>query len=288
MTSENVPPWDFTPIYDLLDAFRPPLSPDNQFSQSSPVAPTPILDPTLFNPKSSEPSSLGDFTRLYEFLGRPIQDVRPRQESNGSSSSSRPDYSTPPSSITDDAVHVDDPVDTVKEVRWADEVDGAELTEQFESEAEPSHRRLHHTRCRRRNRSSLSSLVDGSRPSSIEEEAFFVRPKSERSLWVPPSAPKIHVDPMIIQPIEALTAEEKKERLIRKLKKGFGLKLESLGNKDQDGIHVFVDCSNIIIGFYNTLKIRRGYNIRAYTKQAPISWPSLALILERGTFWTHD
>jgi hypothetical protein len=93
---------------------------------------------------------------------------------------------------------------------------------------------------------------------------------------------------MIIQPIEALTAEEKKERLIRKLKKGFGLKLESLGNKDQDGIHVFVDCSNIIIGFYNTLKIRRGYNIRAYTKQAPISWPSLALILERGTFWTHD
>jgi hypothetical protein len=106
-------------------------------------------------------------------------------------------------------------------------------------------------------------------------------------LWTSPTIPNIQVEPVIIQPLYVGTIEEKKGRLLRKLKKRFLMGSDQLGYNDQDGIHIFVDCSNIIIGFYNALKIGRGYNIRAYSKQVPVSWQSLALILERGTFLMH-
>jgi hypothetical protein len=54
------------------------------------------------------------------------------------------------------------------------------------------------------------------------------------------------------------------------------------GSLNDKGIHVFVDCSNIVIGFYNELKIKRGLNVRTVTRVSPLSWQALALILERG------
>lgn len=287
MTSKSAPPWDFAPIYDLLDSFSTAPSLYDKAADHGATPVPRISDPSHVSSESSEPVSLGDFSRLFDFLGRPFDKSRPRHGSTESSSTSRSHHSTPPSSIPDEAIHFDEFVDRVKEVRWTDQVDGTVLAEKFESEPESSQVR---NRQRTRRRSSLNASADefthsspAKKPIALISSGTSPRPRSEGSLWVPPPIPKIQVDPLIIQPIYYLTVEEKTKRLMRKLKERYQVESDSLGSNDQDGgIHVFVDCSNIIIGFYNTLKIKRGYNIRAYTRQAPISWHSLALILERG------
>ena len=291
--------WDFTPIYNLLDAFKQ-SEPDRRHADQShgpsKRPPSPPLrrvrSPSEFDPKVTVPQNLGDFNRLYEFLGLPIQTFpsRPRHESiESSGSASLSDQyhasltsiqSTPPSSLLDDpndgTTQYDNFVD-IRKVRWRDEVDGSDFAD--------VRRR---SRTRRPKTTQKSSFIKNSADFDSETEAeIFRRPPKlvpslvtpQPTLWVPPSIPKLHIDPMIIQPIDHLTMEEKRTKLIRKLKNTIGFGLE-IGMKGK--LHIFVDCSNIIIGFYNTLKIRRGYDVKAYTKQAPLSWHSLATILERG------
>jgi hypothetical protein len=121
------------------------------------------------------------------------------------------------------------------------------------------------------------------------------RPKPTHVLWVPPPIPKIPFDPTVIQPIDTLTRKEKYVKLVQKLQKTFGSESEALirmkpdqaareygGNNSPEGIHVFVDCSNIVIGFLDELKRRRGMNVRSPAKGGVISWHSLALVMERG------
>ena len=289
MTLDSAALWDFTPIYDILDAFKPP-SLDGSPSENG-GTPLPLVAiPSLVTPTARRPACLGDFDRVFEFLGLPTEKHRPRHESTGSSSTTRSHHSTPPSSIPDETARFDEFVARVKGVRWTDEVDGTGLADRFDSEPELSSPHPHSAKHPERHRSSLNaSAVKFAPLSVVRESASFgellaPRPKSEGSLWTPPSIPSIQVDPLIIQPIYYLTAEEKRAKLLQKLKANFQVASDSLGYVGHDGIHVFVDCSNIIIGFYNALKIKRGYNIRAYIKQAPMSWHSLALILERGTY----
>ena len=120
------------------------------------------------------------------------------------------------------------------------------------------------------------------------------RPKPTHSLWAPPPILKIHRDPSVIWPIDTLTRKEKYAKLVKKLQDAFAyeqdiiqMKLDQAakeygGNNSPDGLHIFVDCSNIVIGFINELKVRRGINVNIHTKKAAISWHALALVLERG------
>lgn len=48
------------------------------------------------------------------------------------------------------------------------------------------------------------------------------------------------------------------------------------------GIHVFVDLSNIVIGFYNFLKLTRGIPVTKRIPPPPFSFENLALVLERN------
>jgi hypothetical protein len=118
--------------------------------------------------------------------------------------------------------------------------------------------------------------------------------------WVTPirAQPKLWQSPVCIEsgtitPMLYLTRQEKKARLIRRLGEKFGVSflqhfdlprslLQYGGNTADGGIHVFVDSSNIVISFYDALKLARGLQIRAYTKREPLSFHSLALIMERG------
>jgi hypothetical protein len=119
------------------------------------------------------------------------------------------------------------------------------------------------------------------------------RPKPTHSLWVPPPIPKIHSDPSVIWPIDTLTRKEKYAKLVKKLQNAFAHEQDIIqmrydqatkkygGNNSPDGLHIFVDCSNIVIGFINELKVRRGINVNIHTRKAAISWHALALVLER-------
>lgn len=288
MTSKSSPPpWDFAPIYNLLDAFNHPPPPNDQVSDDGAESVLPVSDPSDIITESRKPSNLGDFHEVFLLLSQTVDEQHPRHESTGSSSAAGSNYSTPPSSILNEAIHLND---RVKEVRWTDQVDGTDLAG-FESEPVPSRDRSHSVRRLKRRQGPLDVSEDESTPlspvkgnSTSLTPSWAPRPKSEGVLWVPPSTPKIDVDPLIIKPIHPRTADEKKAELMRKLKARFEVASDSLGNKDPNGIHVFVDCSNIIIGFYNVLKLKRGYNVRAYITKAPIIWPSLALILERGMY----
>jgi hypothetical protein len=278
------------------------------------------LDPLLYDPKSTVPRSLGDFDRLFSFCGKPLGTVprRVHRRSNDSSSA-RSTGSTPPSSAPDDHVpvtakHFDNhnSKSTGKEVRWKDQL-GKELEEirrrsahgavgdfdatviarlieddGYESDSEPffNTRRSIHSPSRGRSVHSptLSRRSDSTPllPASVAppKRSFIGRP--------PPPIPTIKIDPSVVQPLHTLTVNEQKAKLVKKLLRRFPGEtdvvnsISRIGNKDNDGIHIFVDCSNIVIGFYNRLKHNRKISPVAYVRQPPISYHSLALILERG------
>lgn len=55
----------------------------------------------------------------------------------------------------------------------------------------------------------------------------------------------------------------------------------SINRPTPNGIHVFVDASNILIGFNDTLKRTRGLHPRAYAPRVNLNFHALALLLER-------
>ncbi|KAL8854019.1 MAG: hypothetical protein Q9221_001142 [Calogaya cf. arnoldii] len=89
-------------------------------------------------------------------------------------------------------------------------------------------------------------------------------------------------------------AAAKKERLIRKIRERFVEDRQFLTNAAmvplcvadntdaRKGIHVFVDASNIMIGFHDSLKLSRGIALQTRIRRRPISFHNLSLILERG------
>jgi hypothetical protein len=103
--------------------------------------------------------------------------------------------------------------------------------------------------------------------------------------------PASFLDTRLIRPLLTLTATEKKAYLVRILqqKKLLAQDFDATravanwgGNIRLDGIHVFVDLSNINIGFINELKKVRKMGGGNRSKMPPIDFHSLAFILERG------
>jgi hypothetical protein len=123
--------------------------------------------------------------------------------------------------------------------------------------------------------------------------ASIVTPAIEELLYNPDASSSV-VKHNIIAPILLLSREQKKIRLIEKLIRLGGdtsfLLAHNLyrsvhgygGNVAPDGIHVFVDSSNIVINFQNVLKEARQLSEHALVKSVPFSFHSLALIMERG------
>ncbi|MCJ1392407.1 hypothetical protein MMC18_005274 [Xylographa bjoerkii] len=110
------------------------------------------------------------------------------------------------------------------------------------------------------------------------------------------SAPSISAVPRGITIDEAnlAVAATRKTNLLSKLKAQFvneGHFLDNLsGLRDTtsstelavEGIHVFVDMSNILIGFHDALKLARGLSIHTRLRRQTLSFHNLSLILERG------
>ncbi|KAF7945533.1 hypothetical protein EAE96_010300 [Botrytis aclada] len=86
----------------------------------------------------------------------------------------------------------------------------------------------------------------------------------------------------VIYPLHDWTHEEKSIRIAKKL--SIQLRLdEALRSSNKEAIHVFVDFSNIIIGFKTTLKnVRRIPESEKMVENPPFSYCSLASILERN------
>jgi hypothetical protein len=282
--------WDFGPVYTLLDAFRLDTAVSDEPSDNSPASRPPISDRSHVSHESREAASLGDFDHVFDHLRVPATNHRPRHESNGSSATG------PSSSLAYEAIQSDEDVSRTKEVRWTDEVDGSDLAEQNNPKPEPkpklARRRRHSTTSLRRRPIAPDPSAAESTPlpastgdAYSDPVSIFRPPKSQTPALIIFPQLNVKVDPLTLNPFYCLTPDEKKKKLLRKLKARFGVEpATKLDTKHPDGIHVFVDCSNIVIGFNTTLKLQRNHRRRAYMKEAPISWSSLALILERGTY----
>lgn len=90
-------------------------------------------------------------------------------------------------------------------------------------------------------------------------------------------------------PIAYETAAHRNWMLLLKLMKNFPAERDSLlsplqlsiNRPSANGIHVFVDASNILIGFHDALKRARGIPQGARVPRADLSFHALALLLER-------
>ncbi|KAH6652065.1 hypothetical protein BKA67DRAFT_660834 [Truncatella angustata] len=82
------------------------------------------------------------------------------------------------------------------------------------------------------------------------------------------------------KPVLQLSKEDKFNCLVAKIQtKGL---LTSNGMTGARDVHVFVDMSNIFIGFQDTAKISQGLSINARVTFSPFSFEHLAFVLERG------
>ncbi|KAH0845558.1 hypothetical protein AYO21_05487 [Fonsecaea monophora] len=118
-------------------------------------------------------------------------------------------------------------------------------------------------------------------------------PVSNPFVW--PITPVITPSPhTVIVPRDGLTTRTRKQALITQLMRRHPEEqtyLRNVGllepaftplNTSDIGIHVFVDMSNISIGFHDCLKLARGMPRETRLRRVPLSFHNLSLILERG------
>ncbi|KAL8928506.1 MAG: hypothetical protein Q9208_001740 [Pyrenodesmia sp. 3 TL-2023] len=324
--------WDFSPVSDLIFSLSEAADLDPDGTPSPSPSPDKITTPT-YSPKQPQPrSDLGNFDRLWAFLGQPLD--------------------LPPPEVPSLApCYAEDDVDestklhlTIsKGVRWRDDAEGGELADieeagcrsslsglsklqkkklrKKERKAAREEKRQHGTplRSSSENESELESRTPKRSPDrrAVIQQILYEPAKTlgggspaikvvnqRASLPIDPGAWPI-TNPYLVTPTiksRATPVEQaalaagaaKKERLMTKLKERFGndrpflmsLSMRSLDTADitgaKEGIHVFVDASNIMIGFHDAIKVSRGLPLQAHIRRQPLSFDRLALILERG------
>ncbi|KAL9621439.1 MAG: hypothetical protein Q9160_004082 [Pyrenula sp. 1 TL-2023] len=97
-----------------------------------------------------------------------------------------------------------------------------------------------------------------------------------------------------ILPVDGLDAKQRRLKLIALLCRDFSEQSRTLLNEgildssflpqnvSTSGIHVFIDISNIMIGFHDCLKIARGIPVSERVRRIPMSFHHFSLVLERG------
>ena len=137
-------------------------------------------------------------------------------------------------------------------------------------------------------------------PSSTPYSSILAAPAiqlgSSRSAFAPssarPNASSSAANPphrRAIQPLSLRTGEDRYWALMLKLIADFPSDIRTLvspsllinHSSNPTGIHVFVDASNIFIGFHDQLKRARGIPVAARVPRVDLSFASLALLLER-------
>ncbi|KAJ8061461.1 hypothetical protein OCU04_009279 [Sclerotinia nivalis] len=145
---------------------------------------------------------------------------------------------------------------------------------------------------RQTRRQVLSDISRTDESSGLESEVERPSPPKSARLFNHLSVigAKKNYESVAIHPLYNLTLEEKRTKIAKKLSDQLGIDKKTLLNttsnlqrsNEPKAIHVFVDCSNIMIGFHQALKLARGIPEEAKMKQQPFSYRSLAFIMERN------
>ena len=118
-------------------------------------------------------------------------------------------------------------------------------------------------------------------PSSLTSQRTFFPPPLEHDF-----------DPLVLRPLKPVTGIEQKKHLVRRLKKRYKdssftdgsieAAIYAFGATNSNGVHVFIDFSNIIIGFCNKIKAARGLHEKAFVSSTPLGLTRPRLILFSG------
>ncbi|EKD18799.1 hypothetical protein MBM_03041 [Drepanopeziza brunnea f. sp. 'multigermtubi' MB_m1] len=303
--------WDFRLARKFSHAFNSSFESESEFATELDVP-----DLARYDPRSDVPKNLGDFDRLFIFLGKPL-DIPPptvrRLSTSSSLSAGTLGQSTPPTSAQEDNELDDLEIwDLKKEVRWEDERCRRSLCNKDWCPTEDTIGRValaptrtlavepftHSNGFGTGNKGilgtpqELSTFAKSYKPSSILSSRKLPVDRASVRLFQPVSPQPIplkrYFDHNIIRPLHILTPEEQNTQLLEKLAMNFPneatqiSRCPPLGDTMPGGIHIFVDLSNIIIGFANKLKLERKFSEEARVRQPPLAFRSLAHILERG------
>ncbi|KAL8695244.1 MAG: hypothetical protein Q9218_000282 [Villophora microphyllina] len=323
--------WDFTPVFDLISSLS--FAPDPKANEDQPPSPSPeaITNPSYVTDRGLIRSDLGNFDKVWTFLGQPLN-VEP------------PEVPLLPKDLILEDVDENTALRLTisKGVRWRDETEGGELADNEEAETDLTLAGLTKAQRKKLRRRQRKAAIEGNAKSGIPPTS-----SSENESEAEPRTPKRSPDRRtIIQqilkrspitptdkslvlgeaktrlslPIDAgawpvakphvastspkisattsgaalAAAAKKKEKLMKKLEERFiedrdfftginmipSMLMDNTGTKE--GIHVFVDASNIMIGFHDTLKLSRGLTLQSRFRRQPFSFHNLSLILERG------
>lgn len=276
--------------------------------------------------------SLGDFSGLWEFLGR------------HSTADDKQSVDLIKYEVNNEPVAEVDLNQLSKGVKWRDEVNGADLEDNVEPtkvtaaylrnqkraarRARAKERGEQHTAQQKTvsdttdlesgeeleslrrspdRRSVIDDIIgrsrpvirDNSPPSSPSPPKAEVRtpkrdwPVSNPFIWSAPGVPSPSKR-IVVGPRDGLSSRERKRALISELARQFPEEKKYLKNSallepaftpmniSNIGIHVFVDISNISIGFHDCLKLARGMPRETRLKRVPLSFHNFSLVLERG------
>ncbi|KAK4945995.1 hypothetical protein LTR10_014797 [Elasticomyces elasticus] len=281
----------------------------------------------------SSAQSLGDFSSLWDFLGRP-------HTKNGASAD------IVKYEVNDDTVAEVDLNQLNKGVRWRDEVDGADLEDNVEPVSVTAAYLRNKKRAERRARAKeradklatqqkstsdstdvesgeeleslrrspdrravIDDILGRSRPSLRDTNSPPTSPSPPKAelrtpkrdnwpvsnpfLWSAPGVPSPSKRPTV-EPRDGLTPRQRKQKLITELMRQYPEEKKYLKNAgllepaftplniSNIGVHVFVDVSNISIGFHDCLKLARGMPRDTRLKRVPLSFHNFSLVLERG------
>ncbi|KAI4197676.1 MAG: hypothetical protein LQ348_002121 [Seirophora lacunosa] len=323
--------WDFTPVSDLILSLSEAANVKLGGTSSTSPSPDRITTPTFQLDQLPSHSDLGNFDKIWAFLGQPLDTPPPNV----------------PLPLTGQAGEdVDEGtrlhLTISKGVRWRDDAEGGELADVEEAENKlslPGLSRQDRKKLRRKEtKAARESKKQVGIPPTSSSEDDHERPRtpkrspdtraviqqilygSPKTLVTGSLAPKgliprasLPIDPgtwPVANPHTAtpssksrpapadhaalVAAAAKKDRLMTKLKAQFiddrpflnSLSMRTFTSFDntgtKEGIHVFVDASNIMIGFHDSLKLSRGLPLQARIRRQPLSFDRLALILERG------
>ncbi|KAL8668230.1 MAG: hypothetical protein Q9202_000208 [Teloschistes flavicans] len=323
--------WDFAPVFDLISSLSFAPGPYANQDQSATPSPERIVTPTCSPDHRATKSDLGNFDKVWNFLGQPV-DVEP------------PEVPSLPADLACEDLDENTRLRLTisKGVHWRDETEGGELADNEEAENDPILAGLNKNQRKKFRRRQRKATIEkdpniGITPTSSSENDSEPEPRTRKRspdrkaiiqqiLQQSPSTP--HEKPVVLAevktrpplPIDAgawpiakphwasplpksspatsgtalAVAARKKEKLLKRLKEHFiedrdfltGINMipsmltDNTGTKE--GIHVFVDASNIMIGFHDTLKLSRGLGLQSRLRRQPLSFHNLSLILERG------
>ncbi|EAW06873.1 NYN domain-containing protein [Aspergillus clavatus NRRL 1] len=124
-------------------------------------------------------------------------------------------------------------------------------------------------------------------PSSVDESEGFLTAKTVKSVK------GLAASPLRVQPTAYKSTTERRVGLLTKLLKKFPEYAETVAqvgrspstkakNQGSRPIHVFVDMSNIMVGFHDSVKAVRNIPVKSRIPRLPLSFQNFSLILERG------